>query len=319
MLARIGLEDAAMKDKYVVIIPYYSEQEIDRYLKIARCLQELGPQRIDYEFLLASSPQISPSKRLRDSFERIAPTRQFACPTQVFGYPEGSTAMFWDCMDFLATQYGTDNGFGLWLESDMVPVKSHWLDQLVEEWEQADSPLVLGCYVPEVIKHRFIGRKRVWITEHLNGGACYAKSFASEIPKPYRNGVFDVATYPYIKLKQRFTVTQAIAFSTVKNSEQDIANPHKAILHGFLQDKDQFVDRCVKVLFSKDRTDFCEPAPLIRMLRDGLKQLNLRFVKRGSLAMLEALLMEQEKYWRNGSLDHLTVRHSPRNASRNAA
>ena len=130
--------------KHVIIVPYFSEPEIDRYLKIADRLKSFGKQDVDYEFMLAASPRIEPSDRLYQGFSTIAPCRHFHCPTKIFGYPQGPTAMFWDCLDHLSQAYDLRGGFGLWLESDMVPVKRDWLTRLSAEWSRADSPLILS-------------------------------------------------------------------------------------------------------------------------------------------------------------------------------
>jgi len=291
-----------MSSKHVVIIPYFSEEEVDRFLKIADCMQRFGPQRCDYEFLLASSPLIQPSERLFDAFHEIAPTKVFACPTKMFGYPQGPTAMFWDCADHLARDSSNDGGFGLWLESDMVPVKPDWLQRIAAEWERCDDPLVMGCFVPDVMKHRFIRRKRPWISEHINGGACYAKNFAKVIPDSYRHSTFDVAIYPFLKENGRFVATPLLAFSTVDKCRSDMADPRKAILHGFLQDKDVFVEKCVQPLLPNEQR-FRESSPIMFATKSWLTRMKLRFLKRGKEAMLQALLLEQESLWRSGALD----------------
>ena len=230
----------------IVIVPYYSEQEIDRYLKIAGQILAWGPQETPFEFLLASSPRIEPSRRLFDQFSRIAPVHVLACPSQVFGYPQGPTAMFWDCMNHIAATAVGDGGFSLWMESDMVPVKPDWLDRLAQEWQQAGDLLVMGCFVPTIYKQRFLRPTRVLVTEHINGGACYAKDFGHRVPPEYRVGVFDMAVHPYLRQCGRFRTTQSIAFSTVHRCERDRTDPRRVILHGLMQDKDTFLDRCLR-------------------------------------------------------------------------
>ena len=119
---------------HIIVIPYHCEHEVDRYLRIARQIKAFSQQSSDYQVLLAASPQIEPSSRLQRYFESIAPTHSFQCPTRLVGYPFGATAMFWDCMDYVAENFANDGGFSLWLESDMVPVKTDWIDRLVAEW-----------------------------------------------------------------------------------------------------------------------------------------------------------------------------------------
>lgn len=248
----------------IVIVPYYSEEEIRRFLKVAEHILALGSQETSFEFLLASSPRIEPSRCLLDEFSRIAPARALACPSQVFGYPQGPTAMFWDCMDHIAATAAADGGFSLWMESDMVPVKPGWLDRLSGEWEQGGDLLVMGCFVPTVIKKRFLRRSRVWVNEHINGGACYAKDFGRQVPPEYRTGTFDLAVYPYLKQCGRFRTTPSIAFSTVKRCQRDLSDPRRVILHGFLQDKDLFLEHCLRPHDDTESAPKPEHSPLRR-------------------------------------------------------
>ena len=102
--------------KNVIIVPYFSEEEVDRYLRIAKRLDAFREQSVAYEFLLAASPRIQPSERLFYAFSQIAPCKHFQCPTKIFGYPQGPTAMFWDCMDHVHETYDLEGGFSLWME-----------------------------------------------------------------------------------------------------------------------------------------------------------------------------------------------------------
>ena len=296
-----------MKPGHIVILPYYDEAEVDRYMLIADAIESYGTQDVDYSFLLACSPKIKPIQRLYDRFSQIAPTENFECPTQVFGYPQGPTAMFWDCMDHIAATSEDDGCFSLWLESDMVPVKNNWLDMLDQQWNRGGDQLIMGCFVPDVMKYRFISRKRIWIHEHINGGACYRKDFSDGIPEEYRGGAFDTAVYPYIKETGRYQATEALAFSTTERCRKDMADPRRAILHGFMQDKNLFVKRTSRPLTSLDPT-YQEASDAIIRIRERLKHIELRFFKRGRRAMMDALLMRQEQAWREGEVTAIAAK-----------
>jgi hypothetical protein len=86
----------------------------------------------------------------------------------------------------------------------------------------------------------------VWAPEHINGGACYAKDFGRQVPQECRSGTFDLAIYPYLKQCGRFHATQSIAFSTVKRCDRDLSDPRRVLLHGFMQDKNAFLERCLQ-------------------------------------------------------------------------
>ncbi|MEC9093457.1 MAG: hypothetical protein VX438_12165 [Planctomycetota bacterium] len=286
-----------MANKYTIILPYYCQDEIDRYMRIGDHLMELGVQKNEFEFLLAASPKIRPSREFEKRFSRIAPTISFSCPTKVFGYPEGPTAMFWDCMEFLSVNSNDDDqGFGLWLESDMIPIKPNWLDLIVEDWHSGEvTPLLMGCLIPDVYKHRILKRPRKWIAEHVNGGACYGRHFAKEIPKEARNDVFDVAVYPYVLEKPgALKVSQTISLSTMQRCRSDIIDPRRMILHGFMQDKDDFIDKCRQPVSEDEKTDFAEPRHYHRF-EQAFERTKLLFMGRGPEAMLHAMFLEMDR------------------------
>lgn len=286
-----------MSNKYTIILPYYCQEEIDRYMRIGDHLMDLGPQEHPFEFLLAASPKIRPNRDFERRFSRIAPTISFSCPTKIFGYPEGPTAMFWDCMDFLSTNSADDDqGFGLWLESDMIPVKPDWLDQIINDWHSADeTPLLMGCLIPDVYKHRILKRPRKWIAEHINGGACYGRHFAKELPAEARNDVFDVAVYPYLRDQPgKMKVSQTIALSTMERCRADIVDDRRQILHGFMQNKDDFIDKCRQPVTTSERKQLANQSHY-RPFEQAIERTKLLFMGRGPEAMLNAMFLEIDR------------------------
>lgn len=289
-----------MANKYTIILPYYCQEEVDRYLRIGDHLMDLGPQKNDFEFLLAASPKIRPNRDFEKRFSRIAPTISFSCPTKIFGYPEGPTAMFWDCMDFLSTNSSEeDQGFGLWLESDMIPVKPNWLDAIVEDWHSGDvTPLLMGCLIPDVFKHRLLKKPRKWIAEHINGGACYGRHFGKKLPAEARNDVFDIAVYPYLlEDKGLLKFSKTIALSTMERCRLDIVDPRRMILHGFMQDKDEFIDKCRQPVSQVEKQQLTKRTHY-RSVTQAIERTKLLFAGRGPEAMLNAMFLEIDR------LDH---------------
>lgn len=287
----------SMSDTFTIILPYYCQEEVDRYLRIADHLMELGPQETPFQFLLAASPKIRPNRELEKRFSRIAPTISFSCPTKIFGYPEGPTAMFWDCMDYMDQNSSeTDEGFGLWLESDMIPVKSNWLDLIVEDWMAGETrPWLMGALIPDVFKHRFLKRSRQWIAEHVNGGACYGRHFGAKLPKEARDEVFDVAVYPYFeKFPERLRVTETIRLSTMDRCRADIVHDRRSILHGFMQDKDDFIDKCRQPVTSEERAQHQNKSHY-RSFAQAIERTKLMFTGRGPEAMLHAMFLEIDR------------------------
>jgi len=98
------------KKKHIVILPYFCQEEVERYLKIAERIKSFPNPGVDCVFLLASSPRTETSEELVSTYSQIGETIPFACPTQIFGYPEGPGAMFWDCMEYISKNF-EGNGF----------------------------------------------------------------------------------------------------------------------------------------------------------------------------------------------------------------
>lgn len=280
---------------HVIILPYYCQDEIDRYVKISDMLKRFPKPNVSYSFLLAASPLAEPSNELLDAYSSLAPTCQLQCPTQIFGYPEGPTAMYWDAMDFVAKEYEGSTGFSLWLESDMCPAKPDWLDRLSDEWYACDErPLMMGCYVPEVYKPRFFREPKLILDPHINGGACYSIDFGNRMPDKAREGVFDMAVYGCAKVAGFVKASEQIAFSSSNRVRRDIADPAKVLLHGFMQDKNKFIDECVRPLSPFEMK--LARNPWRDQLESLQRRVKVRFVRKGQKAMLENMLLAKEKY-----------------------
>lgn len=279
----------------IIIIPYFSEEEVDRYLRIADRFRSYSQQKNSYSFLLASSPKIRPIKRLVDCFSEIAPTTVFECPTQIFGYPQGPTAMFWDCMDYIANETPHDGGFSLWFESDMVPVKPDWIDRISDDWNSKPNPPVLmGIQVPKVTKKRFFRKPRLWIPEHINGGGCYSKDFGQVMPAEARKGVFDIWVYEFAVDMQRAYGTQTIGFATAERAKREISKPERVLLHGFMQEKDEFIETCMS-LAPESVEPFQPLSPIAEDLEHAYRRFKLRFGLKRHQAMLRALQVRQDE------------------------
>ncbi|MBL8890680.1 MAG: hypothetical protein JNL67_11945 [Planctomycetaceae bacterium] len=287
---------------HTIILPYFSADEIQRYVKIVRHIAALeqqnpaGRSACSFNFLLAASPKIEPSDELRRVCEEVAPTHSFQCPTQIFGYPAGPTAMFWDAMDYVQDRLqDREDGFALWLESDMVPVKSNWLDRLDQEWRsEGQTPIVMGCYVPELYKVRLFRSKRLVLHEHINGGACYNKQLSSLIPDSVKSEVFDMVVYREAKKIGLTICSEQIMFSTTQRARRDVMDQEKVLLHGFMQEKDQFVDKCCAPITMLERG--MQPwNGLLDAIEDMQRQVKMLWLRRGRHAVLENMYHSKRK------------------------
>lgn len=287
----------AKQEKYVVILPYFCQEEVERYLKIANWLDQNCETPIPCHFLLAASPRTQPSQQLFAAFSKLGDCSSFQCPTQIFGYPEGPTAMFWDAMDHIAEQFGDHEGFSLWLESDMAFTQPDWLPRLVSDWKQGNNehpPLLMGCYVPEVYKHRLFRKPKLILHDHINGGACYSLDFATRMPAEAREDVFDMAVYQFGKQVGGVKTTGQISFSTNNRVRRDLLDKNKCILHGFMQEKDRFIDECVRPLTEREikSAGWIPLQDKVEMLKRRVK---VCFVRRGHQAMLENMLLAKHR------------------------
>ncbi len=281
---------------------------------IANRLSQFPVPAGGYHFLLASSPKAETSAELIKAFSKIGNTIPYACPTQVFGYPEGPTAMFWDCMDFIAKNFSGQPGFSLWLESDMAPTQADWIDRLSAEWfagtdSGQPTPIMMGCYVPEVYKHRLFKKRKLILHPHINGGACYALDFANQMPTEARNGVFDMAVFQYAQNLGRAKFTRQIAFSTAGRVRRDVQDPTKVLLHGFMQDKDRFIAGCLEPLTSREKKA-ATWHPVWDQLETLQRQIRVKFVRKGHRAMLENMFLAKQKFEAEENLKRVVSDHS---------
>jgi len=286
----------SINKKHIVILPYFCQDEVVRYLKIAERIKSFPKPKVECEFLLASSPRTETSPELVEAYSKLGRTIPFACPTQIFGYPEGPGAMFWDCMEYISANYPENDGFSLWLESDMAPIKPDWLDRLSDEWySKPETPVMMGCFVPEVYKYRVFKKPKLILHPHINGGACYAMNFAKEMPDEARQGVFDMAVFQYAEKIGRARFTQQISFSTHACVRRDMADDNKVLLHGFMQEKDRFIDQCLTPL-SNQELSRANWNPLLDRFEMARRKLRVQFVRRGHRAMLENMFLAKRKY-----------------------
>ena len=263
-------------------------------MKIADHIEALGPQTTDYDFLLAASPRREPDRTFEKRMSRIAPVHHLQCPTQIFGYPQGPTAMFWDCMDWIAAHSSSNQGFGFWFESDMIPVKRHWLDSIVEEWNEGETPLLMGCVIPEIYRNRLLKTTPPkWTEEHINGGACYRRDFALQMPEAAKQEVFDLAVYPYCQAIGKVKRSTTITLSSMKRFRSDIAHPDKAVLHGFLQDKDRFVECCSQQTFA-DQSTVRQPSERAKAWDIAIQKLRIKLGFKNEHIKLNAIFAEMD-------------------------
>ena len=287
--------------KHIVILPYFCQEEVGRYLKIADKLASFPRPSVDVDYLLAASPRTENSPELKAAYSKLGNAVSFQCPTQIFGYPEGPGAMFWDCMEYIAENYPNNDGFSLWLESDMAPVKADWIDRLSEQWYGFEQlPIMMGCYVPEVYKTRLFKARKLILEPHINGGACYSMDFARQMPAEARTGVFDMAVFQFAQAKGRAMSTKQISFSTNSRVRRDVMDHEKVLLHGFMQEKNQFIEQCLAPLTDHELKS-ATWNPLKDHLESAQRRMRVWFVRKGRQAMLENMFLAKRQFDKSDS------------------
>ena len=235
--------------KHIILLHYYCEAEIERYLQIAEFLREYSRCRADYEFLLLAASCISPSQVLQDAYSKIAPAKTLSGQKTMNGHLAGANAAFWEGMEYINNNYEKDGGFVFWLESDMLPIKKNWVDLLELEWKKHPGILVMGLYIPWLIDPRV---ECNLITPHINGGGCYVKYLDSIIPISYKNPAFDMHLSRYAMKVRKFHKSGQFVFTDKYELCYDISNPKITILHGLEQDHNQFISGTINLLRNPD-------------------------------------------------------------------
>ena len=229
--------------KHLIVLPYFSRREIEIFSDIADLWTAVTRTDISYEFLLSSRYDCRPSRRLEEKYSRIAPARSMRGITPAAGLFEpqpgfsavGSSAMFWDTMEFIKRNYESDGGFVFWFEADMVPLVPDWLDILTREWITGRY-LVMGKFIDRlwVEKHNPSWLSRM--NEHINGGGCYSKDFCQWISRTRCNikNPWDYEVFPHIQqnFPRMWKAVECIDFRYQQKSLNAPPDPAAVLLHG---------------------------------------------------------------------------------------
>lgn len=267
---------------HTIILPYHFDREVVEHQRVLRHVASMGCDGIDFRFLLVASHERCISDELHGAAAAIAPTQSFHCPTLAVGYPEGASGMFWDAMQWV--DQNRSDGFALWMESDMCPIVPDWLHRLDADWRLCQGSLIMGCLVPAVHavrrKKSFYRRaKYLRVPQHINGGACYRHDFISHMPAECRGGAFDVEIARYLNPRGGYADTPAIRLATTFEVTSGQLSPETAVVHGFLQNRDEFLGACIN---SKDanRMGSVElPSRPTRVSRESARHLHLRLAR----------------------------------------
>ena len=135
-------------------------------------------------------------------------------------------------------------------------------------------------------------------------------NFADAMPAEARTGVFDMAVYQFAQKLDRARFTKQISFSTHARVRRDITDPNKVLLHGFMQQKDRFIEQCLTPL-SDSELSRASWNPLLDRIEDARRKLRVQFVRKGHRAMLENMFLAKKKY----ESENPNAFYKPRNAA----
>lgn len=224
---------------HTIVLPFWCDNEVDRFARIAACWPELTQSDVKHDFLLIARVDYTARPvALIQTLERHAPVEYIRCEGPLvyrnaghYHFPRTSP-MWVHAIERMRARYSTDDEFFLWFEADMMFTDPHWLDRLDAEWLE-HKPLALG---PKV--------ETPHARPHLNGGSCYVKNI-SDYAAVQR---FRISKRPFdIELSLRlqfaglydvrvrhseaweFRLTE---FYRRERYEDTFPGPEKAILHG---------------------------------------------------------------------------------------
>ena len=229
--------------KNIIILPYFAYEEAERYVRILDFYKENHQPLENCEFLCANRSFIEPHKELIAKAEELAPVKVFTSASTVSAYPDGPTIFFWEIMDYIQENYEHDGGFVLWHESDMIAVRSDWVERLEKEWKTKKQVQVMGLYDPGY----YMWKSNSFRPPHFNGGVCYSKDLSGDVGQQYRIGFFDLEMLPGLD-KKKLIKSKHFVFSNLGLIAKHIRNKDITFLHGIAQSKDLFIDTVIKVL-----------------------------------------------------------------------
>ena len=130
--------------------------------------------------------------------------------------------------------------------------------------------------------------------------------FARQMPAEARTGVFDMAVFQYAQAKSRAMSTKQISFSTHRRVRRDLMDPDKVLLHGFMQEKDQFIDECLAPLTELE-VKSAAWNPLKEKIETANRMVRVWFVRKGRKAMLENMFLAKKQFDQTDSGSGLPV------------
>lgn len=240
------IEAAQFPMRHIIALALYNLADLDRFTWLANLQQHLPRPHIEIEYLLVSLIHRDSSRDLEKQLASFAPTHVFGGNHHGNDHPHVAADIFWQTMDFVLTRFDHDDGFVLWMESDMVPAKPDWLERVHREWCDFGSPLVMGQFVDRLPHHLGDGP----VPPHITGGACYAKNLSEFVATGVdRQPRFDVSLFNALENQhERVHATSQFAFGAVQLIDQMINDECISLVRGLAQPADEFVRAVISAI-----------------------------------------------------------------------
>lgn len=172
MVPALTIGQAKVKPKKFLVVVQYYQGDITAAEELASLIADLERTRNhDADILLfrrADSREIATLTRqkLEAKFDTVLSMKSRR--TDAKGHPWGCNAMFYDIISLMTDMPALRDGYYAFinLETDAVPTRPGWIQELIQEWRQATTR---GKYA--------VGEMRTDPRPHLNGMAVYAADF----------------------------------------------------------------------------------------------------------------------------------------------
>ena len=161
--------------KPVIIFPFWCQDEVDQFYWMLERWDTLTKTNQEYEFLLACRFDFDgDTARLKELCEIHAVTTETRLGGTMTGHPAGCNEMWEQSMRHLSVR--GDISFAFFMEYDVVPQDSNWLNWLVDRWR--DELYLMGHYVSEewLNENGYPDGTRIHPIDwgmHINGAGCY--------------------------------------------------------------------------------------------------------------------------------------------------
>ena len=220
--------------RLVLALQFYAADR-DRAMRLAKLIADIEPKpREDVEVVFVARYDCDHDKETISYVSQKFPVHWITTHTKWTGWPGGCTAVALDTLEWVAANRKDAVGV-LMIEPDCVPMGADWLNQLLDEWNDARmlDKWIMGAW-----------RDSGGPYGHLNGNCVLLPAFANLVRARDIIGpdlAWDAAVAPYIK--DHWYITGAIknCFESRNATIQRMLTPDvgefaPALVHGFKDD-----------------------------------------------------------------------------------